>query len=243
MNLLARSSREEFELRLLNHFARFYPHEVEQLGREQFLKLIGLGISRAAGYGFNQQREVGLFINLMLMLGCDFGRDPQLPWAQESLNDERLDDSFERIQRIFQRAVKYLGDCFGDDGRYMARALIRARQYRLDNAPVSDGDELKSDILSVLETFCPQKFAVQGVEPMRALIDLAFESAEEHAIESNQGVAVYAILMFMLGCGFHHDPAYPWASRVLNERDLDERVRVQNLYDAALTHTAAVLSE
>lgn len=243
MDLLARSSREEFEQRLLNHFARFYPHEVGQLGREQFLKLIRLGISRAPAYGFTEQREVGLFINLMLMLGCDFGRDPQLPWARELLHDDSLDDSFDRIQRIFKRAVKYLGDCFGDDGRYMARAVIRARNYKLDSAPLSEGDELKGDLLSVLETFCPQKFAAQGVEATRGLIDFAFESAEEHGIESNQGLAVYAILMFLLGCGFYHDPVYPWASSVLGERGLEESVLVQKLYDAAVVHTAAVLSE
>jgi len=227
----------EFELQLGRHFARFYPRECRLAGNSQVQKLVGMGIQRALRHGYTAQREASLYINLMIILGCDFDRDPQIPWAAQQLDDERIRGRFRRIQRVHQSAIRYLEQTAGGNNQHIVRSMIRLRDYRLEEAPNSSGSRLAADLATLLARFCGEKSSYQGAEAMRQLITHAMSSAGTFGITSGRGLTVYTTLMFMLGSGFASDPMYPWAGPVLSDDLLpDESARVDQLHREAISY-------
>jgi hypothetical protein len=244
LSILGRVPRNAFEAELARHFTRHYPAECRRAGSDQVIKMVRLGIQRAFVHGYTTQREIGLYVNLMVILGSAFDCDPQIPWALEQLNDLSIDDPFDRIRRTFQSTVRYLEQCFGAENGQMARTLVRLRDFDLKSAPQSEGLDFQDALGGVLRYFCPHKCDVQGEEANRALVREGLDRAEEYGIESSRGLTVYITLMFLLGAGFDQDPMYPWAGQVLRDRSLrDEKTRVAALHEAAMRYVAEVLSE
>lgn len=241
LDLLEHVPRTAFERSLSRHFAQFYPHECARLGPEQMRKLIQLGIKKGSGYGYTSRTEVGFYCNLMLMLGSDFDRDPQIPWAAEQIDNMSIAAPEERIRALFNTAIKYLTDSFGRNAEYMARALVRIRDYDLNAAPA--GADLENDLLHLFDRFCPQKLKAQGEGPTRELIRLGVVEAGRHGIASAQGLTVYTALMYMIGSGFDRDPVYPWAEAILQGAVGDEREKVNRLHEAAIVYVNQVLAE
>lgn len=244
LRILGGAARSAFEADAINHFFEYYPHECGRAGREQVTKLVRLGIERALVHGYTKQREVILYINLMMILGSGFDRDPQIPWVARQLNDLSFKDSFERIQRTFSSTLKYLADCYGPKNGEMVKTLVRLRDSHLELAPQSEGIPLRGDICKLLEFFAPRKFAVDGETAVRALVEEAIWRSLDYGIRGACGVTVYASLMFLLGVDFDSDPMYAWAGEILRGRAPgDEDARVGQLYAAALRYVNTVLSE
>lgn len=243
MRLLGRAPREAFEASLVEHFTRYYPNECNRAGREQVQQFVRLGIDRAFLHGLSAQREVGLYINLMMMLGSGFDRDPLLPWAAQQLNDSSIADSFDRIRKVFDSALQYLEDCYGPENGQMKRTLIRLRNSKLADAPESDGLRFRTDVCALLKSLAPKKFEVDGEDAVRGTIQEAIFRALSYGMTSSRSRTVFSCLMFLLGVEFDTDPLYPWAAEKLAGTYASEAGRIATLYEAAMEYVAAVLQE
>jgi hypothetical protein len=237
LEAIGRVPRLLYEKALLKHFGRYYPAECERAGQEQVLELIEYGIERAPTHGYESQREVAFYVNLMLILGCDFDLDPQYPWAGEQLNDFSITDPFARIQRVFQTTIDFLNKTSGDGNEYVLRALHRMRQYDLETPPHSLGGQPESHLMGLLQSLYPEKCAWHTSHELAALIRHSTEAASRHGFQEAAGQSVYTTLVFMLGVGIDHDPMYPWAGRTLNDATIrGERARVEELHREAIAY-------
>jgi hypothetical protein len=243
-NALARVARLDYEDSLIRHFRRFYPVECQHAGAEQVRKLIRYGIDRAMVHGYAGQREVALYINLMLILGCDFDRDPQYPWAGEQLNDASIEADFARIQRVFQTTIDYLGKTSGAGNEYLFRALSRMREYDLASAPQSSGVQLQEDLLNVLASFYPEKYGSHTRDELIALVRRAAGDSFDYGIREAPGRVIYTTLAFMLGAGIARDPMYPWVGATLADRAISgENARVEVLHRKSVAYVNLMLSK
>src|SRR5262245_64449839 len=85
-----------FEDDMVSHLRRFAPRLFELRGEPTFRALIRLGADRAGRYGFTNRGPVRLFVELMVILGCDFDTDPMLPWAARDLSESPSYDQMSR---------------------------------------------------------------------------------------------------------------------------------------------------
>lgn len=222
--------------RLAAHFQRHYPNECRRAGDAQLRYLISTGAERAALHGFETEIEVGLYINLMIILGCDFDRDPQFPWAAAQLDDDGTEPR-PRIDRLFRTTVEYLKTICGQNQHYMARALLRIRDFDPNAVPDVTGMDFRDYLQELLQQYFPEKSAFQGEEIVSALVEHALETAADHGLRGNAGSTVYVILAFMLGSGIDHDPMYPWVGRILADPSLpDEHERALLLHREGIAY-------
>ena len=70
---------KRFEDEMLAHIKTYFPNHWRIIGEAQLRKVIQYSVSQAEQYGLTTQREVCLYLNLMLLLGSDFDTDIQLP--------------------------------------------------------------------------------------------------------------------------------------------------------------------
>jgi len=84
---LSSTGRNQFYVRLEAHIEKFFPEHVVKLDKEQRRALFEYGLERGKKYDFISERNVCLFIDLMLAFGLEFDISPEHGWAQKVLAD------------------------------------------------------------------------------------------------------------------------------------------------------------
>ena len=102
---LENASGKKFEDRMASHIERCFPEYAAQ-GPEKIRETIRNGIAAAEAYGFSAQRDVCHYIDLTIVFGPGFDRDPGLPWAREVLADRRFQDSSARMDELYGSAKR-----------------------------------------------------------------------------------------------------------------------------------------
>jgi len=117
---------KNFENEMFAYLEKNFPKNCEIHGETKTREIIRYGIEDAEVHGFTSERDVCMYINLMLMLGHCFYKDPQLPWASAIFNDENISPSI-KIDRIYDKAMAYLDQVAGVNDENIKRALHRIR--------------------------------------------------------------------------------------------------------------------
>ena len=97
---------ENFIDRAAEHVGKFFPEHVKALSGERLREDIRYGITRAASHGIVSERDVCKYIDLMILYGRDFDKDPNLPWAQSVLRNQAIRNPSSKIERLFKAAKK-----------------------------------------------------------------------------------------------------------------------------------------
>ena len=236
--------RQRFEHELAARLVASYPRECRQAGgADQVLLLARQGVQAAAARGYTSKRQAGIYVALSFILGVDFASDPQLPWVADYLDEQAIADPTMRLQQLYAATLDYLAATAGSDGRRVVRAMLRMRAFDLGDAPRRSGEAWISDVAAIFQHFYPEKYRHQGDALMRRVIWSGRRRARPYGLAAPAGVFVFVELMFMLGCGFDHDPLHPWAAAVLNDAGIgSEAERTERLYAAAMAHLAQSLS-
>lgn len=77
----------------------------------------------------------------------------------------------------------------------------------------------------------PERCKELGEAEVRASIQKGIDRAAAFGITSQSGVAGYIDLMYVHGWDFHQDPAIPWAASILQNRELQPRTKMAQLYE------------
>lgn len=226
----------------MRHFFAFYPHECRQAGESAVRELVQLGIQRAAAHGYRARNAVGLYVNLMFILGSRFDEDPQIPWALEQLDDHLIEDPLARIQRVFHSTEEYLQKTAGSDEEFLRDALHRIKLHDFRDPPSGGSEAFATGTWIRLCELYPQKSGIQGAEHTYALIANAVRSASGHGIVGATGRYMYLMNAFLWGVGFDADPLYPWARRLFSGEGIaGETERVDALIRESLAHVERIL--
>jgi hypothetical protein len=88
---------------MVGHLGKFFPDEFAAIGEPAIREMIRYGIQRAATYGIVGQRDVCLYLDVMVEFGRDF--DVNVPWASAILNDDMDDDPSSKVDRLFSMSI------------------------------------------------------------------------------------------------------------------------------------------
>lgn len=233
---LEQAALKNFENQMVAHIKEFFPKNYEIIGIPQIRKVIQYGLERAENYDLTTEREICLYLSLMLKLGSNFDVDLQLPWAAETLNDETIADPFIRVNTLHDKSEVYFSQAVGEDHQHLENALVKIieKSDRLFSLPLKNNFE--DHMLTELWKLFPEKFKVLGKPVLHDLIEQGLGSAKKYNITNERGLMIYIGLMFMLGSGFDTDPQLPWAIEILNDNSIkDQATRVELLYNTAIS--------
>lgn len=236
MAAFERESLLNFEEHVLRQVIAAHPVHHRILGETPLRAAVHLGFERAGRYGFRFARSLRTYVDLMFMLGSGFDTDPQLPWIAAVLADGARKDEAVRADLLFATANAYLMRVAGPSNEHLLGALARARTLPIPAGPTL---EVAPPLLQIL---MPTKCEELGPEGIARLLQCGREAAARYGITAAGGVALYVMLMFILGAGFDQEPLAPWASAILTDRAIpDEHARAGKLHAAALSNLDAWL--
>ena len=98
MDVLRQAGLEGFVERMREHLSDTFPRETRELGQAALEETIWYCIARAETHEVTSERDVCLYLGLMLVFGRDFDRE--LPWAREILEDRSVPRPTERMDRL-----------------------------------------------------------------------------------------------------------------------------------------------
>jgi hypothetical protein len=98
--------KKAFENRIVAHLKKIFPQQSEELGNEKMRETIRYGTQRAAAYSIVAERDVCRYIDLMILYGRDFDRDPNHAWAQSVLQNQAIRSPSSKVVRLFKAAKK-----------------------------------------------------------------------------------------------------------------------------------------
>lgn len=229
-----RADAPHFEPRIIQHLKEAFPKHCGFLGEDGIRSVVRYGVTQAGAYGLTKQSAVGLFIDLMLLLGRGFDTDPQLPWAAEILNDETRADQGERADRLFERATAYLDQVSGPRNEFIDEAQRRILHASIE--PPAHDARFEDEVSDRLRKIWPQKHTYLGEAGVRRFIQQGIEAAKRYGITEQSGFLVYLGLMYMLGGSFDTDPLFAWASVILNDEEEDQTEKIGRLYFEAINY-------
>src|SRR5579884_2749962 len=209
---LTNSAQHGFEDRLLLHIQEFFPVHWRVTGPERMRQVVRLGIAKAAGYGLETQREIYLFVSLMLYLGSSFDTDFQLPWAAAGLNNAAEPDTFTRIEATYDAGMQYLDRVAGPDGIHANAALQRFISYV--QRPGSAHTETAAQMLPRIY---PEKCAELNTMQIERLLEQGRTSGVDPSGANGEAVLLCAALAMLLGHGFADDPQFSWTKDVMSD--------------------------
>jgi hypothetical protein len=86
VQVFSEAALKRFEDRMVVHLNKFFPGQCKTAAEPELRATIQYGIKRAAAYGIVGARDVCKYIDLMILFGRDFDKDPELPWASAALS-------------------------------------------------------------------------------------------------------------------------------------------------------------
>jgi hypothetical protein len=247
MEVFAKQAAQGFEDQTVEYLARFVPKHSRLLGEEIIRRIVREGWARARDYGFTSERGVRLYVSLNFMLGSHFDVDPQLPWAEEILRDEKIATRGARADRLYLKARDYLVQATGERSEHLDEALRRLCDEEDLGAPATSprtAADFDAAVLWQLRRIFPQKYETVGELNLRRMIQGGVEAAQAHGIADGRGQLVFILMMYMLGSGFHRDLQFPWAAEVLKDDSLTEpKARGARLYTVGIDQLRRWLDE
>ncbi len=96
----------KFENPVYLRLNELFPEKCQDFGEALVRNLIRYGIQRAASYEILGAVDVRTYIDVMMLLGPDFDKDPNYPWAEKLLRDKNVTDPGVRVARVHETAVK-----------------------------------------------------------------------------------------------------------------------------------------
>ena len=226
-----------FDRRVLAAVAYCFPRVHVALGQDVLLTVVTSGRMRAARSDWRSERAVFLYAAMMLMLGSGFEQDAQYAWVPQTLQQHADEPALDRIFALHTRAMEYLDEVAGAQNEKLIHALLRMRDFDLEQCKGWPPDGFASMLGQTLASLYPARAGALGAGGMQGLVACAAVTAARHDLAGQVAHALVAGLILMLGAEFDSDPALPWASRAMAQ-DVSAAERLRRLHAAAMDHLA-----
>jgi hypothetical protein len=205
---LDQASIQQFHEASLRRMHEIFPGHARYLGPRATRHLVEQGHRLAEKSGFNTERDIRLYTDLMIMLGAGFETDPQLPWAREVLDDSSY-AGVSRMEALWDRAMAYLDSTVGARSVFPAWAYQADRQLRA--RLIRSGKLGFKDVISYFFEIWPQKVSYIGARRLQEALSLfTFWNIDDSVVRSE-----LSICCFLFGHRFFEDPVFPWAASIV----------------------------
>lgn len=231
INRFREARRQQAENHMLAHVRKRFPFGFHLLGEELVRLMARDALRRAAAYGIGTESGATLFLHLMLRLGVDLDRDPQLGFIAGTLKDATLTGQA-RIRSLHQEAGRYLAAVEGPGRAHLVEAMHRMEAFPevwFAEPQICFMEELRE----ALRLLYPEKCARMGPKPLEAVVARAGRKATSYTLETASGQALLSAMILLAGSGVLEDPRFPEVQQVLERTDgEDAGKRAAHLRDA-----------
>lgn len=207
-----------FKARMGAHIRAFAEDRIAAAGDDGLRLFVDRRVDEAIAFGLRQRGPVRCWLELSVVLGAGFERDPQHAPLLPDIDAQQWPMPY--AQRLHANASAYLRECFGADRAILGRVIGQVVTQELPRA----GD-VATFLLDTVRDVWPERIEFAGAGPLRALAPAAEQAATQAGLVSSRGRLLAATLCLCFGAGVMADPLYPFLqARLAEDRPEAERI-------------------
>jgi hypothetical protein len=202
------------------------------VGEQGIKRTVALGLTLARQAGFDEAKQIRLYLQLMVAFGSNFGTDPQYRWLHPFLDPNSGVSTIERARLLYWHATLYLDRVFGEKGEH--GASFGARALRVD-LPMLErtGEAYYQKAAQLLARLHPQRSPYMAEDSLEQLLDKAPKLATQYQLGGAAAAPLILCLMFGFGYSMDDDPWHPWVHEHLSNTGLGGTAKTAKLHAAA----------
>jgi len=225
IQVLKQDALKKFENNLLDHIKKYFPNHWRIFGKQQLREVIVLAMERAKAYNLETEKDMYLFIGMMLYLGSFFDEDPMFSWVRGKLQDRSIEKPSQRIEIAYDTMLEYLDRVFGNQNHYLIKALKRISEEVTNNSFIDRHALDNEQFISMLRFIYPEKLQEISSEDIKYMLELAVMQIRSYGLQSNEALFWGSLMSFFLGCGYYKDPQFNWINEILTKK-MDSKNRI-----------------
>lgn len=105
MDCFAQEGRTQFALAMCACLRSQFSAELWEITQDGLLRLVRAALARAATYALHSERDCRRYLNLCVIYGWEFDRQPELAWMGQMLTDAGISSPGLRLERLVQHAI------------------------------------------------------------------------------------------------------------------------------------------
>lgn len=202
VDVLKKISIESYIDEIAEHCGVIFPRLIPLYRKEDFCSHIQQGITLAKKAGYTQRGPVRLYIDMMIILGANFERDPLFQGLK--IEEQKCLPQIERSVMLCGLLDDYLAKVYGDNGCFFKESLENFKYSSVKF--LSDRTRFSNEGLhELLREIYPQRYDFAGYDAVNALIVLSGASCEKYNLKRKGHKSYLALIMFLFGCSFEQD--------------------------------------
>lgn len=202
VNILKSISTENYIGEIIEHCEIMFPLLISLYVKDDFRSCIQQSIVLAKKASYTQRGPVRLYIDMMIMLGSDFEKEPL--FHSFRIKDQKELPQIERSMNLYTLLNNYIVEVYGENGCFFKKSVEAFKGFRTKNyfVKISSGNE---ELHELLRGIYPQRYDFAGYDAVNNLISILDEACEKYKIKRLTHRLYLALIMFLFGCLFEQD--------------------------------------
>jgi hypothetical protein len=193
----ARLRREQFVDELALHLPLYAPRTAACLTATGLRQAICAGIEIGSALGFEQRGPLRFLIEVMVLFGAHFARDPAIQWAGATLGRRDFRTPMDRAEALHADVAAFLAR-LGDERDHTGDKFLA-----FAGQPPAFATASRAVILHAMTSMFPRRVAACGDANVLALIDAAIDSDGDEVMRRS-------VTGLLFGHAFESDPFLMW---------------------------------
>ncbi|EDX9487209.1 hypothetical protein LAN87_004408 [Salmonella enterica] len=206
VTLLRKLSLKNYIDELVEHIKYVFPLLPFSCGADNLYSYIEMSIVRAKNAGYTQRGAVRLYIDMMIILGERFERDPLFKNIEARDINENL-SQIEKTMNLYSFLNRYINEVYGEGGIFFMESLSKFKNFNIENIPVTYKNR-PHNIHNLLKYIYPQRYKFIGSNAIDHLNALSEEYAERNEIVQGNQRTYLIVVMFLFGCSLESNVFY-----------------------------------
>lgn len=206
-DFLQEALRGAFKQKLAAHVRTHFPRHAALAGEQGVAGLVELALIRAQRRGYAAEREIALWLNMMLQLGVAFDEDPLLPWRGKLPDVGPDGDSFAALNAIYDSAEGYLEKVAGPANAHLSAAIGRFVQATAQELVVLPSQSTELLVNSMARLY-PEKYQAADYPTLQAFMQATIARCLQAGINVKDRIVLLILFDFVLGMEADANPLF-----------------------------------
>lgn len=152
--------------------------------------------------GYTQRGPVRLYIDMMIVFGANFERDPLFQWLK--MEERKTLPQIERSVHLYTLLNDYIVKIYGENGCFFKESIEMLKGFSAKDFSVKLSFS-NAELHELLMGIYPQRYEFAGYNAVNDLIAVLDGACEKYKIKRLDHRLYLAIIMFLFGCSFEQD--------------------------------------
>jgi len=214
---------------MIRFVEKYYPNHSKLLG-DNINNYVTQVINKAFEYKLTSEKNIYLLLNMSLLLGAYFDKNPLYEWCSTFQLKNTPDQDLENIATI---TLKKIHQITGNDHQKIYRLIVLFQKEKDSIFLKLKKSENIISFIKQLQEIYPSKFEIVDLEKIKILHNNSKKIGKKYLILKEENLYILSFLQFCIGYDFDRDLLFHFMNKIFLSK-MDEDSKCELLYNDSI---------